>query len=313
MSISAVTPIQDARPIVEETQQDLSKKTVCLKLTIGVLGNRRKVSNSKVEVDADKDSIRVSKALLNSKELQAIKGFDGDVRRYVYNTCLPFETGVHLLPFPLIENADKRLREFADKRKILVDAFIEAYPRLVEEAVTRLRAIYDPKDYASVEAVRQKFSFTWRYVNFGVPGQLRNISAEIFREEREKAAKMMQEASVEIQAVMRETLAELVKHLSDRLQDGGDGKPKQFRESTVTNLKDFLDSFDFRNVVDDQELKEQVEKARALVSGITGEQIRSTDTLRANLKAGISEISTKLAGMVIDKDKPRRQLHFDEV
>lgn len=251
------------------------------------------------------------KGTSHSKELQAIKTFDGDVRRFVYNTCLPFESGVHLLPFPLIEETDKKLRAFAEARKTLVAKFIDAYPALCAAAAERLRTLYNPGDYPSVEVVLSRFSFSWRYVNFGVPGQLKNISAEIFRDEREKAAKMMADASSEIQAVMRATLSELVKHLADRLQDDENGKPKQFRESTVTNLKEFLDSFDFRNVVDDQELKEQVEKARALVSGVTGEQIRTTETLRANLKAGIAGISTKLESLVIEK--PRRQLHFDEV
>lgn len=243
-------------PIIEENenQQDLSKKTVCLKIHVGVLGNRRKVSNSQVEVEADKALIRVSKVLLDSAELQSVKRLDADIRRFVYSTCLPFEVGVHLLPFPLIETVEERLREFQAEREKRVELFIAAYPRLCSEASLRLRSLYNPNDYPPVEQVRAKFSLAWRYVNFGVPGQLRSISVE--------------------------------------------------------NLREFLNSFDFRNVVDDQELKAQVERARLLISGVDADTIRSNEALRAQLGRGMDEISTRLSTMVVSG--PRRKFRFDE-
>jgi hypothetical protein len=294
-----------------EIQSDLSKKTVCLKMHIGVLGNRRKVSTSQIEVDTDKSLLRVSKALLTSKELQAIKRLDTEIRNYVYGICLPFETGVHLLPFPLIEQADKKFSEFQQRRQELIQQFVAAYPNLCREAAKQLRSLYNPNDYPATDSVAAKFSFSWRYVNFGVPGQLREISAEIFKVEREKAARMMTEAASDIQQVMRQGLADLVDHLKDRLQDGESGKPRRLKESTVSNLKEFLDSFDFRNVVDDKELKSLVEKARSLVSnGVTGEAIRNSDSLRTKVRDGMAEISKQLDGMIVEG--PRRKFRFEE-
>ena len=94
-----------ALPILEiqEPGTDLARKTVFIKVHLGLLGNSRKVSSSQVEVDADKELIRVAKTLLDSPELQAIRTLDGDVRRFLYDTCLPFEVGIHLLPLGLLE------------------------------------------------------------------------------------------------------------------------------------------------------------------------------------------------------------------
>ena len=78
-------------------------------------------SSLQVEVDADKSFIRVSKNLVDSPELQAIRMFDSDIRRYLYETCLPFEVGIHLLPLALLEIVDEKLREFKDKRSELVE------------------------------------------------------------------------------------------------------------------------------------------------------------------------------------------------
>lgn len=323
MSVATVTPIQSAKPQVEEPQQDLSKRTVCLKLNIGRLGDSKRIKQSQiaergeiiandapVQVDADKSLVGVSKKLFRSKEYKAVKSHDSAIRKYVRETCLPFEDGVHLLPFPLIEKADARLRKLFEERKPLVAAFVAAYPELCEQTPEQLRGLHNPNDYLPVEAVSERFYFSWRYVNFGVPGQLKNISAEIFRDEREKAAKMMADASSEITAVMRETLAELVRHLAEQLETNSEGKPKRLTEAAIKNLTEFLNSFDFRNVTDDAELKEQVDTVRSLISGVTREQLKNTDALRQSVQRGIADVSTKLEKLVVDK--PRRQLHFDE-
>src|SRR5437867_466117 len=295
---------------VEDKGEDLVQRTVCVKVCLGLLGNTRKVSNSQVEVDADKSLIRVSKSLIASQELQAIKSLDSDVRRYLYNTCLPFEAGIHLLPLELIESVDEKLREFEEKRRELVEVFIRAYPDLCRQAAERLRALYNPDDYPPVESVRSQFNFGWRYVSFGVPAKLREISARIFEDEREKAARLMAEASSEIQQVLRVAMGGLVEHLRERLADQPDGRPQRLRESTVLKLRDFLDTFDFRNVTDDGELKAQVEKARELLKGVTTDAMRNTAVLRAKIKDGMTEIAAQLDGLV--KDRVGRKFRFDE-
>src|SRR5512142_916493 len=155
-------------PLVEfhSLGQDLAQRTVCVKVRLGRLGNTRKVSNSQVEVDTDKSLIRVSKHLLDSKELRAVANFDGEVRRYLYDTCLPFEAGIHLCPFALLEQTEAKLRDFATRRQELVAAFLSAYPALCKEAAQRLRALYNPGDYPPVEYVEQQFTFLWQYISF---------------------------------------------------------------------------------------------------------------------------------------------------
>jgi hypothetical protein len=46
---------------IQEPGTDLAKKTVFIKVHLGLLGNSRKVSSSQVEVDADKALIHVAK------------------------------------------------------------------------------------------------------------------------------------------------------------------------------------------------------------------------------------------------------------
>ena len=306
MATATAAPILN----IQSSDNELAKQTVFIKLHLGLLGNSRKVSSSRVEVDADKALIRVSKTLLDSPELQAIRTIDGDIRRYLYDTCLPFEVGIHLLPLGLLETVDEKLREFNDKRRVLVEVFLAAYPRLCQEAAGRLRTLYNPADYLPADEVRSRFTFSWQYVSYGVPEQLREISARMFQTERDKAAQAMSEACAEVQQVMRASLLELVSHLRDRLADQADGKSQRLRESTLQKLRDFLGTFDLRNVVDDQDLKEQVDRARALLEGVSTDALRNMPMIRARVREGMAKVAAQMD--VLAGDRVSRKFRFAE-
>ena len=301
----AALAIPIARP-----EQSLSESTVILQVKFGLLGDSRKVSNSQVEVDTDKQLLRVAKKILVSNEFEAIRQIDRKVKKYLDSICVPFETGTRFLAVPLIDDVDRKLHEFESERAELVDRFLDSYPTLCESMSERLRVLHSPTDYPPVDLVKARFYFTWRYVAYGVPGQLKMISGRIWEEERDKAAQRFAEAQTEAQVLLRESMAGLVNHMVDRLEASDNGKPRVFKKSTVANLCDFLATFDFRNIANDAELKEQVEKTRALLSGVTADEIRTTADLRSRLKTGMSEIATKLDAMVITM--PRRKFRLEE-
>ena len=289
---------------------DLARKTVCIKVRLSTMGNTRKVSTSQIEADADKDLLRVSKHLVDSAELKAIGRFDGEIRRFLYNICLPFEVGIHLLPIAALQTVEGRLRQFAEDRKQLVTAFIAAYPSLCQDAAKRLRGLYNPSDYPPVEDIAREFGFCWQYVSFGVPDQLKSISREVWEEEREKAAQRMAEASAEIQVVLRESMAKLVQHMADRLKEGPDGKPLRFKESTVSNLVEFLTNFEFRNVTDDKELQALAAQARLILQGVSADDLRTTGDLRVTVQQGMADIAAQLDTMLTRTGG--RRFRFDE-
>jgi hypothetical protein len=296
---------------VRNMGQDLAQRTVCVKVRLGRLGNTRKVSNSQVEVDTDKSLIRVSKHLLDSEELRTIANFDGEIRRYLYDTCLPFEAGIHLCPFGLLEQTEGKLREFGSRRQEFVKAFLAAYPVLCQEAAKRLRSLYNPADYPPAEFVEHQFTFIWQYISFGVPDQLHEISTKIWQDEREKAAQVMAEAGQEIQQVLRTAMSELVKHMRDRLKDGADGKPLRFKETTVSNPVDFLGTFNFRNVTDDADLKSLVDRARTILAGVSADALRTTGDLRAQVQQGMADLAAELDTLIVKTPTRKFRLNDD--
>jgi len=135
-------------------------------------------------------------------------------------------------------------------------------------------------------------------------------AARIFETERETAAKARSQACDEIQRAMRASLLEMVNHLRDRPADQPDGKPQRLRESTVQKLRDFLATFDLRNVVDDQGLKEQVERARALLEGVSTDELRNMPLVRASVREGMASIAAQMDVLV--NDRVSSNFRFDE-
>lgn len=301
MATAAVVPIRDRG-------EDLARKTVLLIVRFSTFGNSRRVSTNKIDIDADKALIRVQKTLLDSKELDRIDKANARIRRELEAVCLPFESAIRLVPLEKVPEA-KEICDAYEKTEFpeLVEDFIKAYPKLCETAAKRLRNVYNASDYPSKEYVKAKFGFSYQFASFGVPGQLKELSMELFKSEQDKAARQFREAADVINDVRRETLSQLVSHLAERLEsdEKRDGKPKIFKQTAVTKLQKFLDEFEVMNVTDDAQLATIVKKGRKLLSGVSYEGLKTTDTLREKVKTELDKITVTLEAMV--ENKPSRK------
>lgn len=294
------------------TGNPILDRAVCVTVYLGAIGNRKKVPTTAIQVDADKALIGVSKQLLDSPELKLVQKIDSEIRGYLYRTCLPsmFRSGVYLLPLPLIRETQQKLEDFKERRKRAVEDFIVSYEQRKQEAGERLREVFNPMDYLPEARIRAAFTFDWQYVNFGTPGKLRQVSAEFFEQERRKAESKWAEATAEVQQVLRAAMADLVTHMVSKLTAGDDGKKRVFRNSTVTNLNEFLATFNARNVADDGELKSLVERARELLAGVDPDDLRKNEAVRDNVRQGFEALKGQLETMVVDR--AARVIEFED-
>ena len=92
--------------------------------------------------------------------------------------------------------------------------------------------------------------------------------------------------------------------------NGPGGKPLRFKESTVSNLIDFLANFEFRNVTDDTELQSLTTQARQLLQGVSADDLRTTSDLRAKVQQGMAGIASQLDTMLTRSGG--RKFRFDE-
>jgi len=289
----------------------LDDKSVLLVVGFHRLGNKRKVSTSKIDVDADKTMLHVNKNLLDASEYDAIKTHDGQTRSWLNTRALPsmFKEGVYRVPNGLVVEVDEYLTQRAAERKALVAEFKKAYVKRVTEAMQRLNGLANIDDYLTADQAAARFDLTWRYVTFETPDALKNLREGLFQREREKLAKSVAEATEEIRSVLRVQMAALVDRMVTQLTPSADGKRKKIYDSLVGNIADFLSTFNARNLADDAQLKRLVDKARDAVAGVTPELLRESDGIREHVKKGFDEIKTKVDKMIVDK--PARVFDFN--
>ena len=301
-------------PAPEVTAVDIASNTVLLSLTLKAPGNTRKANLKGVEIDADKEMLRLSKELLDSEELAEVKTLDGELRRWLYTRALPsmFRAGVYMLPIALLEEVDTRLGVFSARRDELIAKFVEAYPAQVDKARESLRSQFEEDNYPPAAAIRAAFGVEWSYFTMGTPDNLSGLNREIWEREKAKAARQWSEASRQVQTLLRASMAELVSHMVDRLAPGESGKRKKFRESMVGNLRDFLQTFPARNVTNDTKLAELVTRADELLSGIDAKVLRDCEALRDSVQRGMTEVKAALDTMLIDRPGRAISLSDDE-
>jgi len=209
---------------------------------------------------------------------------------------LPYDMGVQLLPIGLLESVDNTLKAYKAERAILVDNFVSVYPDLCKIAAERLGSLYNASDYQDVMAIRDKFKFDWGYISFAVPEHLKKLG--LFADEAKKAEAKLTEAAGEITLLMRQTLLDMVSHLQNALTPSEDGKQKRIFASSITNISEFLNSFQFRNITDDTELDSIVEKAKALLSGVDVESLRKDEGFKSTVKENMATLAGQLTGLV---------------
>lgn len=143
-------------------------------------------------------NLRTKRTRVCSEELAEVSRFDSSVIRYLDTLCFSYESSNKILPLTLLEQVDASLRRAEEKRKELVEAFVKAYPALCQESVKPLGKLYNPADYLSVQEVRSLFSIRWDYTAFTVPDKLKLISEKMWRDERDKISKRMEDTFTEV-------------------------------------------------------------------------------------------------------------------
>ena len=292
-------------------QAKILENSAALILKQGRFGIERKADMSQVSVEADKNMLKMTKQLLDSPEYEAICKHQAATRRALRKKSVPLAILESAMLFHVneIENISKYIATREAEEQELVNQFCEVYEMRREEARTRLNGQFDPANYPSVEVVRSMFYTKTRWVQFGIPD---NLPEKIFQEEKEKAEKAWAEATDVITQTLRESFMRLISYASERLKIVPGEKPPVFRNSLIDNIKEFIATFNSRNLTNDAELEKLVTRASELLARFMGDAdiVRKNLDVRKYVQEQFEEISKTLDTMLINQ--PSRKFSFDE-
>ena len=114
-----------------------------------------------------------------------------------------------------------------------------------------------------------------------------------------------------IREALRESFSGLISNATARLKVSNDGKKKVFRDSLVTNLQEFLDIFERRDLTNDTALNKLVVKAKNVMGNVgDAQELRDNLGMRKTVRDTFEQIEKTMADNVMVKKS--RKISFED-
>ena len=255
---------------------------------------------------AEGDFLSARKKLLDTKHTayKAVTAVRGKVVAYWKSLTLPYpEAGIRLIRQHEVEGFNQQMTDYRTELEDAVNTLNQHFEELKTAARRRLGDLFDANDYP--QSLRGLFGVEWDYPNIEPPDYLRQLNPAIYEQERARVVSRFEEAVQLAEQAFISEFAKVVEHLTERL-NSGDGERKIFRDSAITNLREFFDRFRQLNVRSSADLDGLVERAQQIVSGVEAQELRDNNGLRQQIAAQLSGVQSVLDGMLVDR--PRRRI-----
>jgi len=296
----------------EAPAQRLRTEMAAMRLSFTWFGTRKTLSaDQKAQAaesfGAEGSYLSAGKKLLDTRDpafrgVTAVKSRAGSLFKAM---SLPFpEPGVRLIRQEDLDEINQRMTSFQEELAEAVVKLNTRFDALKAAARQRLGSLYNEGDYPlSLEGL---FAMSWDFPSVEPPDYLRQLNPEVYRQECRRIEARFDEAVRLAEQAFTEELAKLVDHLTERLTGQEDGKPKTFRDSSVSNLTEFFDRFRHLNVRSSEDLDSLVTRAQNVVRGVQPQELRDNDGLRQHVATQLAAVQSTLDGLLVDR--PRRNI-----
>lgn len=263
----------------------------------------------------DPEFVHVSKDLINRKELKEIRNLDINFKRDLYELALPtglMRGGLYVIALKSSIKAKRRIQEFIKDRQTILDGMLEEsnYNRIIEESQQSLGKNFDRSQYPPAEYIRSRYTVSYQIFCIDVKRSLEEFDVEllaeekkqleeIFAEEREKRKDLLASAHDDFRTALRVNFLNLVQELEDRLTPDADGKTKILRESKVDDLVSFIENWSDKDITNDTELSEYVERAKNALTGVNPNKLRYSTDVRTTVQQVFHSITSEVSEMVV--------------
>jgi hypothetical protein len=242
------------------------------------------------------------KNLVDPKYIRPIHNAAALTRSRLAALTLPFPVpGFFMAPKDLLDQIEKVLEDGKKEFLTEVDNFInnKFYPA-IEAAEQELGPeLFNRNDYPF--DIRSKFDINGQYFTLDAPNEASILDPALYKREKERFTNLVTEASEAAIATLRSEFAELITHITERLEGKEDGKPKIFRDSMLKNIEEFFDTFSARNdLVNDETLADLVKQAKATLRGVDPDILRDSDGLRRIVKQNLDVVKEEIDKAITD-------------
>ena len=307
-----MTTVLDEPTTQTNPAQRLRTTMAGARLSVTSLGTRKTLTPQQKAQAADTFGaegayMSAAKKLIDTTHpaFKRVTGVKNQAVQYWKGLTLPFpEPGLRLIRQDDIQGFDVQMTTLKSKLDEAVAGLNDHYDELVSAARVRLGSLFNSGDYP--DTLVGMFDIQWDYPSVEPPDYLRQLNPQLYEQEAQRVAARFDEAVQLAEQAFLEELSSLVSHLTERLAGNDDGKPKTFRDTSVTNLTDFFERFRRLNVRSNDQLDELVQRAQQVVRGVQPQELRDNQSLRQQVNTQLSSVQSALDGLLVDR--PRRNI-----
>lgn len=261
----------------------------------------RQVTKSVADQHAADTSVgRFNKVLLPATGyLEDVHAMTTTLRQYVYTNTMAWGgvDGTRLLPVANYLPFNARFRQLVLEREAMVERFLDAYPRLKEEAKLFLpNGLYKEEDYPDVDTLRGKFACKI---------ELSPVPSDDFRvalgddELQAIKADLVARTEASMKSAMREVwqrLYDKVSHMADKLQalsdtdDKGGRSKARLHDSTVDNIRELCELLPRLNITNDPDLEAMRQRVADSLGTVETDALKADPVFRSQTQAEAKSI-----------------------
>jgi hypothetical protein len=294
-----------------ERIETILKRSVCLVLSCGSLGNYRRLAVDDMRIEKDgaelgetKREVSARARLFASKDLapciHVIASAKNRLRAMsVDGGTRIFGPATYMLPVLAVGEAERVLAEHQALMTEKVDELVKRLPTLIAERRAKLGSIVRESDFPSEGEVREAYRIDWNYISFGAPERLEEVDHAAYERAVAKHNANLADAYQDVVDGLRMAALTVMRDLADRLGPDKDGKPKVLRPTALRDLQELLGNLPMLNSIgEDDDLASVLARVGAVAQGVDVDTVRSAPAVRAMLLETATKAAEHLGALV---------------
>ena len=261
---------------------------VSLRITAwsGQLYDRQASNHVAAHHDAAASAGRYNKRLLPKAAFAALTATMSQARSLHYANSLPWDDqGSRLLTVANYERYAGLIDGLRERMVRERARFIEDYDGNIDQARLDLGKLFRIEDYPSKEALQGRFAIRYRITP--VPDAdhfMARLASDDTQWVKRDIERQIEERLHDAVGDLYRRLGEAVERVSERLQEGEDGKPQVFRDSMISNIRDLVDVVPRLNIFGDDHLSRLCEQVKDRIAGADPDTLRPSPHFNPNVR-----------------------------
>jgi hypothetical protein len=284
--------------MVAKQKSNLSEKAMLVSISFSFWTGKTKDKQVTREVLIRKNSSTDAGTwftnLVSKNELKDIDSARGKVRETHYRLTLPWmDGGTRILPSAMFMKYTEEMRKVIAEHEKALAAFLKTYPELVKDAQKRLGDLLKDKRLPTAAEIKHKFRIRQDILPIPEAGDFRcKLTDGQEAQIKKQVASSIEDMTERAVTSVWEQFTELVSKIEETMK-----QPKKiFRDSLISNLKDYCELLPKLNLTNDNNLEHLRKEALAKLAKLIPDNLRQDKNDRKKAHKSAKEIMEKIKG-----------------